>query len=473
MMVRIVLGVSVSLLLSSSVAFACSCVPSFGCPVLGGSARPVFLGTVIQVTELAPSADFSFLSSRKARIRVNESFGRLGPDVSEIDVLTGLGGGDCGVPFKPGEEYLVDAFVSKDGLVHAGICSSTRRIDAVGAALRILRERRTGQMVPSLAGQIVQRDRNFDGLLGTEAPKPPPNALVRVKSGGGSYETQADTQGLYAFYGLPSERYEYAPDLAQGTTLSWYIGSDRPQVPFELTGAACQERNIEVFASGSIQGRVLDSSNRLLPHAFVYIVPAAAKVLPKERQLYWESQGKEGFFKFVHIPPGEYLVLVNPDDSQTAEFPYRRTFHPGVHDRSAATVITLRAGEQIRDADIRLQQQFAPRHLSVRVTWADGRSIRNFVYIVAKGTANPKLMSDASTDIRASVCDLKILPNEPYEVQAELNCRYADERSEGPGATLKSAKVYLTPDDGRTELTLTIPATTCPVIPGKTLVTNQ
>src|ERR1022692_3401467 len=169
--------------------------------------------------------------------------------------------------------------------------------------------------------------------------------------------------------GLPSERYEYAPDLAQGTTLSWYIGSDRPQVPFELTGAPCQERNIEVFASGSIQGRVLDSSNRLLPHAFVYIVPAAAKVLPKERQLYWESQGKEGFFKFVHIPPGEYLVLVNPDDSETAEFPYRRTFHPGVHDRSAATVITLRAGEQIRDADIRLQQQFAPRHLSVRVTW--------------------------------------------------------------------------------------------------------
>ena len=67
---------------------------------------------------------------------------------------------------------------------------------------------------------------------------------------------------------------------------------------------------------------------------------------------------KDGFFRFVHIPPGEYLVLVNPDDSQTADFPFRRTFHPGVHDRSAATVITVRAGEQIKDADIWLQQQF-------------------------------------------------------------------------------------------------------------------
>lgn len=473
MTVRTVLGASISLLLSGSVAFACSCVPTFGCPGLGGSAGPVFLGTVLRVTDLPPTGAATFLSSRKARIQVNESFGGLAPDVREIDVLTGLGGGDCGVPFKPSEVYLVDAFVSKDGLVHAGICSSTRRIDAVGAALRILRQRRDGQAVPSLAGLIVQRDRNFDGLLGTYVPKPLPNALVRVKSERESYETRADPEGLYAFYGLPPGRYEFAPDLPQGTTLSWYIGSDRPQVPFELKGAACQERDIEVFASGSIQGRVLDSSNNPLPHAFVYIVPADEKALPKERQLYWVSQGKEGFFKFVHIPPGQYLVLVNPDDSQNPAFPYWRTFHPGVHDRESATVITLRAGEQVKQADIRLRQQFAPRHLSVRVTWADGRLIKNFVYIVAKGTANPELTSDASTDTRASVGDLKILPNEPYEVQAELTCRYADERSVGPGATLKSNRVYLTPEDGRTELTLTIPATTCPVIQGKTLVTDQ
>jgi hypothetical protein len=41
--------------------------------------------------------------------------------------------------------------------------------------------------------------------------------------------------------------------------------------------------------------------------------------------------------------------------------PHRRTFHPGVHDRSAATIINVRAGEQINDADIWLQQQFAPQ----------------------------------------------------------------------------------------------------------------
>jgi hypothetical protein len=209
-----------------------------------------------------------------------------------------------------------------------------------------------------------------------------------VKADGSAYDTRADAGGFYAFYDLPSGRYEFAPDLPPGITLSWFIGSDKPQIPFDLHAGACQERDIEVFASGSIQGRILDSSNKLPPHAFVYIVPASEKVLPKQRQLYWESQGKEGFFKFVHIPPGEYLILVNPDDSRTPEFPYRRTFHPGVHDRASAAIITVRAGEQIKDADIRLEQQFTARHLTVRVTWADGRLIKNFVFVTAKGTAN-------------------------------------------------------------------------------------
>jgi hypothetical protein len=244
-------------------------------------------------------------------------------------------------------------------------------------------------------------------------------------------------------------------------------------VPFELSAGACAQRDIEVFASGSIQGHILDSSNKLVREAFAYIVPADKNVIPKERQLYWESQDKEGFFKFVHIPPGEYLIVVNPDDSRNPRFPYKRTFYPGVHDRALAEIITVHGGEQIKDADIRLEQQFTSRHVNVRVKWADGRLIKNWVYIVANGTANAELKSDVSTDAKADVGDLKLVPTEPYEVHAELTCRYADDRSVGPGAHLRSNNVYVRPDDGQKDLALTIPATACPEIPGKTLVTNR
>ncbi len=179
----------------------------------------MFLGTVVAVTDLARTDVDTFLTSRRARFQVNESFGGLSSDLREVDVLTGVGGGDCGIPFQAGEVYLIDAFIGEDGFIHAGICSSTRRIDAVGAALRILRQRRDGQRVPSLAGQIAQHDRNFKGKLGTHTPRPLANTLVRVKTDGRVYETRADAEGLYALYNLPSGRYELIPDLPQGTTL--------------------------------------------------------------------------------------------------------------------------------------------------------------------------------------------------------------------------------------------------------------
>jgi hypothetical protein len=441
---------------------------------LGSKTGPVFLGTVLSVTDLPRTNGFVFLSSRKAHIRVDESFGGLSPDVHEVDVLTGSGGGDCGIPFRTGDVYLIDAFVGQDGLAHAGICSSTRQIDTAGVALQILRKRRDGKQVPSLTGQIAQQDRNFDGLLGMRDPKPLANTLVRMKADGRVYETLADNEGFYAFYGLPSGKYEFAPDLPPATMLSWFIGSDRPLASFELHAGACQLRNIEVFTSGSIQGRILDASGKPLGSAFAYIVPTSENVLPKKGKLYWEYQGKNDFFKFVHIPPGEYLIVVNPDDSLDPNFPYRRTFYPGVHDRASAAIITIRGGEQIKDVDISLEQQFTPRHLTVRVTWADGRLVRDYVHVVAKGAVNPGAMSDTKRpDLKASVVDLSVLPNEPYEVEAELTCRYADDRRMGPGVKLKSNKVYLPTGDDRTEILLTIPATSCPAVIGKELLTDQ
>jgi hypothetical protein len=339
-------------------------------------------------------------------------------------------------------------------------------MDYAGVLLRVLRQQRDGKPVPSLIGQAARQDRNFDGLLGTLAPVPLANLLVRVKTGERVFETQADADGVYAFYGLPSGKFEFAPDLPLGTTLSWFIGSDKPPISFELHAQACQVHDMEVFASGAIQGRILDASGKPLASAFAYIVPVVEKVLPK--------QGKQDFFKFVHIPPGEYLIVVNPDDSLDPKFPYRRTFFPGVHDRASAATITIRGGEQIKDADIRLEQQFAPRHLAVRVTWADGRLIQNFVFVTAKGTANPDAMSDTrQPDLKSSIIELGVLPNEPYEVEAELTCRYADERSVGPGAKLKSNKIHLAPGDDQKELLLTMPTTSCPEVNGKRLLTDK
>lgn len=463
----------VSVLAIGPVASACSCVSSSGCAGPGGGSNAVFHGMVLSVADLPSTGKFAFLSSRMARFRVDEPFGGLPPGTHEVDIATGLGGGDCGIPFKPGERYLVDAFLDKDGKLHAGTCSATRRSENAVTALRSLRRRREGQALPSLTGQIAQYDRNFKGVLGSHAPKPLADTLVRVKAKDGSiYEARADAGGLYEFFNLPPGQYEFVPVLPPGTTVAWYIGSDTPLRPFTLHGG-CEERNIEVFAAGSVQGRVVDSSNKPLRDASVYILPVEEELKPN-RKLYSESQGKEGFFKFVHLPPGQYLVLVNPADNRNPHFPYARTFYPGVRDREAATIITVSPGEEVKDIEIRLEQLFEPRHLTVRVTWGNGRLIRDLVFVNAKGTTNPSAMARTQQpDMKTSIVNLSILPNEPYEIGAELICRYFDNRSSGPGATLKSNTVLIGPREDGTELSLTIPGTACPDVPGKTTETER
>src|SRR5947199_9263450 len=121
---RILIALAMVMSLSSA-ALSCSCAGSGICPGLGDKGQPLFVGTVLAVTDLPSTSESTFLSSRKARIRVDESFGGIPADVRELDVFTGSGGGDCGIRFQPGEVYLVAATVGDDGLAHAGLCSAT------------------------------------------------------------------------------------------------------------------------------------------------------------------------------------------------------------------------------------------------------------------------------------------------------------------------------------------------------------
>ena len=70
----------------------------------------------------------------------------------------------------------------------------------------------------------------------------------------------------------------------------------------------------------------------------------------------------------------------------------------------------------------------------------------------AKGTANPAVRADTrQAELKAAVIDLISLPDEKYEIEGELICRYFDERSRGPVARFKSNKIMLGLEDKRTD----------------------
>jgi hypothetical protein len=98
-----------SLLLAND-GFACSCAESTWPP----KQALIFRGTVLSA-ELTKEEAYG-LTLVRARVKVVESF--RGEPGKFVTLKSGRGGmsGSCGIPFAPGEDYLI--FTNKDGMVY-------------------------------------------------------------------------------------------------------------------------------------------------------------------------------------------------------------------------------------------------------------------------------------------------------------------------------------------------------------------
>jgi hypothetical protein len=352
-------------LTASSTTYACLCGIA-GCPTRGSVADPIFVGTVLAVEDLTLHASHlpRFLSKRKVLLRIDESFGGLPPDLREIDVLTDAGGGDCGFAFLVGKQYLVDANMGEDKQLHAGVCSFTNGVEDAGAELHILRQARTGQRPPSLAGVIRKIERNFRGITGRHPPKGLGGVIVTIRSQGEqqrppfTLETRSDSEGVYTFDNLPAGEYRVQAEVPSAGRLSWFLGNGGSMdTPYTIDAGWCHIRNLDVFSSGSIEGRVIGPDGQPLLQGLVSILPDGDEMPESERDLYSVSLNHTGSYKFVHLPAGRYLIVINPANVRDSSTPYSRTFYPGASHRAGARVVALAEGEAVKGIDVRLGER--------------------------------------------------------------------------------------------------------------------
>ena len=115
-------------------AFACSCVTTWsGQPACQArwTHAAVFVGRVVRMEPSSRTIDIGsgmrpFVArERRVHFVVTEAFS--GVTTREIDITTGVGGGDCGYAFALDQEYLVYAYKEADGTLGTGICSPTRK----------------------------------------------------------------------------------------------------------------------------------------------------------------------------------------------------------------------------------------------------------------------------------------------------------------------------------------------------------
>src|SRR6266545_3665484 len=199
--------------------WACSCgTPRTPCSAAGGSAA-VFTGTVLAIADpvhrlpigsTGPVAAASRLANRRSgdpvnplppplrtfRFQVGEVLSGVASGQKEIEIVTGMGGGDCGYPFQTGSEYVVYAYRNGEGRLQTGTCSRTRPLAQASEDIEYIRAMYNAPET----GELRVR---------TGLPDTPRKTGVTIiaERQGSRYAAPTDAAGNALFTGLPAGGY--------------------------------------------------------------------------------------------------------------------------------------------------------------------------------------------------------------------------------------------------------------------------
>lgn len=351
------------LLFGVPITWACSCRgPRPACSVYA-TTDSLFVGQVMEIVdqEKPPEAPNSFsFSARLARFRVQESF--RGATGSIVEISTGMGGGDCGYPFKLGETYLVYASTLKNGKLYTGICLRTRALENAADDLAFLRALPNLPPGGTIFGKVTLRGESGQ----TERDMPMPSTQVDI-SGPTTAKALTDAQGSYSFGSLPPCKYEVNFRLPQ----SYFSESFNVSV----ADRTCSEVNAHPSPAGEISGRVLDSNGNPVANLMVDLRDdSKPRASWEEPQFDFTHTDHDGHYQFQGLIPGTYMPGVNINFVPEHIAPYARTYYPGLKDDTQP--IHLDLGQRFAHAYIQLPPKLVEREIPVTVIWPNGRKAK-------------------------------------------------------------------------------------------------
>lgn len=349
--------------------WACSCALNPNPPCQAAwDVSAVFTGTVIDITEPQPprpvSPPFSgervtarrsaadpprsdVFRKREIRLSLGEVLTGISAGETQVSVLTGMGGGDCGYRFERGAAYVVYAYRNAQGQLEAGICSRTRPIADAAEDLAYIH---AAAQAPSTGDiRIVT---GFFNRPGT------PGVPIQLQSGGSHYAAVTGADREARFPGLPPGEYKVSGDL------EGYFPFERA---LKLHAKGCAEVLMTMALDRRITGRVFTKDGQ----------PAAGVVVQAQRpQDPWGDSVKtdaEGRYELRHFSAGGYYLGINLSTKANLQMPYPRWFYPGTEDPTQAAVIFFSDKPDIQHYDLTLPDAQRERIIAGAVFWPDGR----------------------------------------------------------------------------------------------------
>ena len=305
---------------------------------------------------------------RRVRVKVTEGF-RNTP-AAEVDVLTGMGGGDCGYNFAVGGDYLIYAYRRPaDGRLTAGICSRTRPIKDAEDDLRYLRgtAKQAATGLGRLFGVVRRLDPGADGLSSERPPLAGVSVIARTDDR--SYRTETRADGSYEMsvlagtyrvtLQLPDELYIYGPQTGAVQDLR-----------------ACAEVAFLAQWNGRVAGRVLNAAGDPVSGFAVELQPVSLSRDAGFSPQFESRTDADGRYEISRVPPGAYHL--GSDIWRTGTRGRERTRGPEglqvflTDETSAPRVVEVGRGNRIEAAAFILPERLALAEVSGVVLGPNG-----------------------------------------------------------------------------------------------------
>jgi hypothetical protein len=360
--------------------WACSCSPISEPPCQAAwNYAAVFTGKVIDIADPAPAQpqtagpkpvrSFIYNDSpsrppfpthnRVVRIQIAEVLTGVDPGQKEIEILTGMGGGDCGYAFQSGMDYIVYAYKNSEGRLETGICSRTRPLTQAADDMAYLRA------VPQLPPTADIRVSVADNSSWQGSRRALQKVRTTISGPDGLREALTDSRGRATFAGLTPGEY----------TVQWasdgYKSGDRK---VQIHAKGCAEVPVFMMLDRRILGRVLTRAG--LPAAKVMIDMVPVHPGPYGASIEQATSDVDGMYEFESVRTGDFYLGINLDRPASPEMPYGQWYFPGAADPAGATIVHLPETPGVQTFDFILPEPQKDRIIEGVVVWPDGRPAR-------------------------------------------------------------------------------------------------
>ena len=317
--------------------FACSCMTSGPPCQATWTSDVVFTGTVVSMTLIDHESLGPPYQSKLVTINVDRGFVRA--TAGMIEVVTGMGGGDCGYDFKIGQKYLVYASKTASSRLSASICSRTRPIADAQEDLRYLTTMGTSGTGGRLFGRITELKRD-PAESETVDYGPVEGIPVSIRGATFTREVATNADGRFDIANLP---------VGKATvTVILPFGFQPSPVEHEIElrdPRSCSELNLPIRQVAGASGMVVDVSGRPLAGVSVDAVAAELAGFDPPPHQYPARTDERGVFKFDDLPPGTYVFGVNLTKDPYGRPRNKSLFLPGTAVAKDATVFELKPGD--------------------------------------------------------------------------------------------------------------------------------